>query len=868
MHRLSWRTVLANKLRLSLTVLAVLLGTSFVAGSMMFTNSLGKIFDSAVEDVFVGVDVVMHSNRIAGASADLFSPGAGTSGVGGVDATIVQTLRADPHVSGVAVQGATAIVVADDERKPFQTGANISSIAPWYDAEQAVGPGNVIVEGAAPTGNGVVVNRKAAEIYEVAVGDTLVAVDPSSQQEYVVQGIYQPGASAADLSQGVLLLQAEGTYIDTYATGGYIPAVLIGGSDLKQQRLTAYLVHTYPQFGYSSAQKLAESFNENFSQALSFVNYFLVAFALIALLVGSFIIANTFAMIVAQRREEFGLLRAVGCSRTQLTVSVMIESILVAVVGSALGILGGMALVHIIQGALGALGMPIAVGTIGLNTKSVAFPLFLGIVVTVISAWAPARRAGAVKPVEAMRTTESSTQPSLKLRTLVGVAFIAVGSVAALWAALVSPEDLTTKPRAIGVGIAAFAIIGGVFMASPGFSIPVIGFLGKFVARPFGPMGRLAATNSRRNPKRTATTAFALTLGMALVTAIGMLSASMRDSIEDLVESEIVADFILQGPSTNGFPIPTNALTDVREDPLVDVAVAFSFAKVSLSPELEGLDSLRGFPVTFSADRDVSRVLKIQDPRGDFNLGQPNTFIARNSYAEKMGWKIGDTIPVYDLDGAEINTAKLIGTHGENRILKDFTLSTATIVGTPAYENDNLFRIVVVGNQEVAQEELRESLEQAVEKYLVVRVQNSSEYAGSVASLINQMLYILYALLALSVIVAVLGIVNTLALNVIERRQEIGMLRVVGTKRNQIRLLIIIESVQIALYGAIIGVIVGLGLGWAFLKVLGSQGLDVISVPYLVIALIMVGSGFVGVLAALWPAQKASRTPPLDAISS
>ncbi|MCS4532614.1 FtsX-like permease family protein [Corynebacterium sp. ES2794-CONJ1] len=865
--RMSWRTVVAHKLRLALTVVAVILGTSFVAGSMMFTNSLEKVFDSAVEDLFADVDVVMHPNPGAMVGANLFAPGAGTSGITGIKVDMLSTLRQDPQIAGVTVQGATTVVVADAQRRPFQTRSAQSTISPWYDTEQAVGLGNTLLEGELPRDNGVAINRAAANDYDIAIGDEVIVVDPEGQRSYQITGIYQPASSAVDLSTGVLLLQAEDVYIDTYLGGIFIPAALISGDVKRGSELIDYLQQTYPEYGYASAQELARGISESVADALSFVNYFLVAFAMIALLVGSFIIANTFAMIVAQRLKEFALLRALGCSRRQLTSTVVIESILVGIVGSLLGVLAGMGLVQAIQFTLGRLGMPIAAGTTGLGASAIAFPIVLGIVVTVISAWAPARRAGAVRPVEAMRTTESSTATSLKTRTILGLLLLAAGMALAFAGALVDADSYATKTRAIGVGIGAFAVIGGVFMASPALSIPLVGALGRVIARPFKAIGQLAATNSRRNPKRTATTAFALTLGMALVTAIGMLSASMHDSIEDLVNSEVTADFVLEGPSAMRFPVPTNAYADIQALDSIDQAVAVSYAKVSLDDSPTGLAALRGFPITFMANGDLEDVVGLKNPQGRFDLSQAGTFIARESYAQERGLAIGDTVNIYDQEGQILARAELTGTYGDNRILDDVVLSEATIIDTPAYENDNLAQVLLMGKEGVTQRSLRADLEQAVEKYLVVRVMNAQEYAGAQAGLINQMMYILYALLGLSIIVAVLGIINTLALNVIERRQEIGMLRAVGTHRNQVRLMITIESVQIAIYGSIIGMIVGLGLGWSFLKVLGSQGLETISVPYGTLMIILIGSGLVGVLAAIWPAQRASTTPPLDAIS-
>jgi len=821
MFKISMRSLTAHKLRLALSMLAVLLGTAFISASMMFTASLNSVFDSALEDALANVDA--------------FGPR--------VTPERLVELRENPDLAKVALQQNRSVVVANSDRKPYQTGSGTSQVVPWYDSQNAVGYGNTLTDGNLPAEGEVLVSESGKK-YGITLGDQLLVVDSAGQKEFEVSGFYSSDSKAKNLSPSIELGLPEAEYLANYGEVFY--SVAVNGTELHNDELTAKLKETYPDVGFQSAAEMAATLTDQIGKALDFINYFLVAFGLIALLVATFLIANTFAMLVAQRMREFALLRAIGLSQRQLTTSVVAEAVAVGLIGSVVGVFAGAGLVQIIQAIMGRLGMAIP-SSLDLTVQNVLTPLVLGTAVTIISAWAPARRAGRVHPVEAMRSTETATESSLKLRTIIAVVILLIGAGLCTWAVLMGGE---TKPRAIAVGFGAVFVFLGVFLAAPALSIPVISVLS--IKRG---LGKLAATNSRRNPKRTATTAFALTLGIALVAAISMLSSSMQSSIKDLVTKEITANYVLRGPQDNSFPIPVEAQDKVRELPGVNRTVPISFAEITLGNSPNNAPPIYGGNVSYLVGGDITGLMDIGEVTGSLDLSEPGVFVASKRYAEEEGWQIGDTVPVIE-KGQKLADAKLIGTYEGSRILGDLIVSDKTVVLDP----DNTRWIMVEGN--IPQEELTK----AVEDYLVIRVQTAAEYAGEQVSMIDQMLYILYALLGLSVIVAVLGIVNTLALNVIERRQEIGTLRAVGMQRGQVRRLITIESVQIALFGAVLGIVVGISLGWAFLKVLSGEGLETISIPYPLIGGLFVASGFVGVFAALWPASRAAKTPPLEAI--
>ncbi|APB11986.1 ABC transporter permease [Corynebacterium pseudotuberculosis] len=840
MLRVSIRSVLAHKVRLALTLLAVVLGTAFVSGSLMFTASLSESFDAVVDDNLAGIDAVVSGKEKPITVAE------------------IEALRSDKNVQAVDINGSTNVVVATPDRKAIQTGAGRASVSIFHGEGSASNRPMKIADGTAPKEDAdVVIATTTASAHNIKIGDSLLVIDPMGQREVKVVGTYVPASSNAP---GLTLLTSENGYLANY-TQGVVGSVIVKSAGMSSEDLVKYLSDTYPQYKVDTGSAIAEQITGSIKKALSFVNYFLVAFGLIALLVGTFIIANTFSMIVAQRLKEFALLRALGVSKKQLTRSVVFEAIIIGLVGSIIGIFGGIGLVRLIQFVMAKFGMEIPAAGLGLTVTSVLLPLALGTIVTVVSAWAPARRAGAVRPVEAIRSTETASESSLKLRTIVGVIGIGLGIAAALVG--IFAEDAATKTRAISVGVGALFVIVGVFAASPAMSIPLVGALGRVLGAPFGAVGKLSATNSRRNPRRTATTAFALTLGVALVTTIGMLSATMKSSISDLVTSEVKAEFILSGPQGGHFPVPAEAEEKVRETEGVGSVTSMGFAPVTLgSEELDVVSHPRG---TALVNGKIDDVVNAKDVEGSLDLTAADRVVAKKSYLEAHNLKIGDQVPLRLEDGTEIAHATIVGSFSESKILGDVIASSKTIEGKNVLSTISV--LFVNGDGTKTTDELRDGLNKAVEDFLVVRVQTSKEYAGEQASVVTQMMNILYALLGLAVVIAIIGIINTLALNVIERRQEIGMLRAVGTQRRQIRTMISIESVQIALYGAVLGIVIGLGLGWAFLKVLSSQGLGTISVPVAEIVWLLVDSAVVGVVAALWPARRAAKTPPLDAIA-
>lgn len=846
MRTISLRNIASHKVRLFLTILSVVLGTAFIAGSSMMTTSLKNSMDSLLTTAFDDVDVVM----MPGKDSPL-----------GVPMADVQKLRERPDAQSVDISAQQAsVVITGSDGKPLQTGAapaQAFAVAPG----ESFATGVTLAEGTKPEAeNEIALNPGAMKKGDLKVGDTTTVVTPHGKTEMKVVGTFDAEV-VTDSMVGVAFTEAD--FLKHFTDGEHVQLVTIGLNDgANADTVRTELQQQYPGVTIETGQSLVEQTTKLISQGLSFVNYILWAFAGIALLVGTFIISNTFAMIVAQRGRELALLRAVGASRGQITRSVVFEAIVVGLIGSVIGIFAGMGLVKILFALMGSQGMPLPDGGLGLDAKSILVPLGVGIVITVLSAWAPAQRAGATHPVQAMRSGDQSSNNSLLIRTVFGCLALAVGIGLALLGSLNSDlGGMTTRMSTIGTG--AFLVVIGLWLAGPAFAGPLVGGLGRIVGAPFGAVGKLAATNSQRNPRRTAATAFALTLGLMMVSSIGMLGATMRDSMADMIDDSINADYVLTGSAGGSIGVPKDVPEVVAGVDGVE-SVTTTYAAPMLLGGKPMSDSM-GAPSMKVVRGDVSKAIKIELIDGTLDLpeNEPGVIIAEST-AETFDLKVGSNVILTSLSGGQVK-APVKGIYKQNstvgRALASYE-SAKQINEEQSIQIDSIF--VSAGGHS---EQMRTKLQDATASHLVVGVKDKDEYIGETTSVINQMLSILYALLGLSVVVAILGIVNTLALSVIERRQEVGMLRAVGTQRGQIRRMIYIESAVIAFYGALLGAAVGLGIGWAFIHALSGEGMDSVVVPWGQVAAMLGASILVGIIAAVWPGHKAARTKPLEAIT-
>lgn len=832
MLKVTLANVRGHLVRLLLTGLAVMLGTAFVAGSFVLTDSIDDTF-SAIFATSDSTDAVVRLAEDTEVPGLELAVGDDIQDVAGVE-------RVVPNLTG------TAVMQGEDGTAVRSGGAPSLGFA--YDPED---PTVSLVEGrGAESPDEVVVESGTLEMSGLAVGDDTVVIVNGTPLDVTVVGeatVDTPTAGAT------IVMLERGLATEQFAPTGLVSGFTVSGDDgVEQQTLVDDIAPLLPEGTevVTGAQQADET-QEVLSQALGFVSTFLLVFAGVALFVGAFIIFNTFSMLVAQRTRELALLRAIGASRAQVTRSVLGESLLVGLVGSIAGLGVGIALAAGLQAVLGSLfgldleGLPV-------NPRTVVATLLIGVVVTAVAAVLPARRASGIAPVAAMRDDQALPRSTVRVRAALGLALAALGAVAM---ALVLTDTVTEQALAIlGAGVAAVFI--GVAVASPAVSKPVVWL----VSAPFagGAVGRLAQRNGLRNPRRTAATASALMIGLALVGAASVLSSSASASVSDIVEDQFVGDLVI---SDGGQPtVPVTVVEQVRDVDGVRAVLPLPFTPGQVDGEDGFVMSVD--PGTLPGLIELTAVDGSLDELGD------GVWLSE-SEAEDRGVGAGDTVDVQVATGATAPREVVAVFEDSQLLAADVVVSDdvyAAATETPQANGLQFVLIDVADDADLVA--VQDDVTDVAAQYLTLSVLDADEFTSEQTAQINTVLGLLYALLGLSLVIATLGVVNTLALSVVERTREIGLLRAIGLTRGQLRRVVTIESVATTVFGALLGIALGLAFGIAFQRAIADDGLEVLAIPWATVVVVLVGSAVVGVVAAVLPAWRATRIDTLRAITT
>jgi putative ABC transport system permease protein len=836
MRSVALRNLAAHKVRLALTLVSVLLGTAFVAGSFIFTDTLKKSFDTIFETSDKGIDARVQADH--GYQA-------------GVPVNLMSTIS---HVSGVrAVEPViqSPAVLVDDAGKRVDTNGAPSVGAQWQ-THNTIGAPPKLTQGHAPNRSGeVAVNDGAAGKYHLTLGEHVKLVVPNAAvTDATIVGIYDVEFDTGGYL-GALLSRDQA--MSLFTDGSHYRAVNVAAvSGVSEQQIVDRLAKVLPNgLQVKSGTQVRDDDAGGVSTALGFITYILLGFGIVALLVGTFIIYNTFSMIVAQRQRELALLRAIGADRRQVRRSVTLEALVIGVVGSALGLAGGVGLAYGLHALLDALNIGLPSGGMVLAARTVIISMLLGTVVTVLAASAPARRAGRIAPVAAMREEFASpSATSLRRRTALGVVIGAAGVAATVAGVLANGAGSAAGFTGLGL----LAVVAAAMLLSPVLAKWVIVPMGRVIGRPFGPVGQLARTNAVRNPRRTAATAFALTLGLVLVTGIAVIGASFKASINKLFENNVRADYILT--TDYNVNVPPAAAQAARQ--VSGVASVTEFQTVRA--EVDGKSRAGS-----SVDGPVATVMNVHMDAGALDVSGRNMIVSKTT-ADDDNWTVG-TKHTFVVPGVAPITLTVTGVFADDQLIGPWAVNGDVYRALTPKDRWSDDVALVHANAGADLQSVRAGLDKAVNDFYVVDVRNRSEFQGYIAAQINGLLGLLYGLLGLAIVIAILGIVNTQALSVVERRREIGMLRAVAMQRKQVRRTIYLESLLIAVFGAGLGVALGMTFGGLFARTLNSQGLDTISLPWGQAVLFLVLAAVVGVLAALWPGFRAARTPPLAAVA-
>ncbi|MFD1716324.1 ABC transporter permease [Georgenia deserti] len=717
-------------------------------------------------------------------------------------------------------------------------------------------PSGTLLQGRAPRDETeIALETTALETSGLELGDeTQVIVGNSDPRDVTVVGEVTYGNPMVGT---ILVLVDAATGEAAFAPDGTVPSLAVFLDEGADRAAVAEGIRDVlgpdSDLEVVTGDQAREEGAESINQVLGFLGTFLLVFALISLFVAAFLISNTFAMSVRQRQREFALLRAVGASPGQVMVTVLGQAVVVGLVGSAVGIAGGIGLVAVVRAWLATMSMELG-GNVAVTPAEALGALVLGTAIAVVAAAVPARRAATTPPVEAMREDAVTVERSLRLRAAVGALLLAGGVAATLWS--VQPE-ITGAGTWLGVG--AGAVLLGTLAVSPVIARAVL----RVLAWPFvvliRPVGRLARGNVMRNPRRTANTAGALMIGMALVAACAVLASSAEESTSSIVADEARADFWLQSATRS---IPPGAASAVEEQPEVGRAdrIASGRAAIRGPGGASGTDSVLALP----ADA-FGRTIDVETVDGSLGSLADGQVAVSQPTAIERDWHVGDELRITGPNGRHTTE---IGAIIASQVLSgDVVMAEADFPDAVPAGQSLVEALLVNAAPGVTQADLRATLEDVTEPYLVVTVQNTDELSNSLADQVEQAMAILYALLGLSVIIAVLGIVNTLALSVIERTREIGLVRAVGLGKLQLAATITIESVLTAVFGTLLGVAVGVGLASALPSVFADEGLTELAIPWDLLGGMVLLSGVVGVIAALWPAWRAAGLPVLEAVT-
>jgi putative ABC transport system permease protein len=842
--RAALKSLLGRKLRLLMSTFAIVLGVAFVAGTLIFTDTLNRSFTALFAST-VG-DVVVQPE---GATTGEGMPSGLTVPESYVDelARLPGAARADGLVSVIGVY------VVDEDRKlvggfgPPGLGGN------WSDAPAGHGlEGLSIVEGEEPQGPGeVVLDAGTAERSGYGIGDQVLVITAGAtpQLRPTMVGI-------ADFRRGGSLNGASLVMFDT-ATA---QELLLGEPDafssiwvtardgVSQEELRALAAGVLPpDIEAATGHDAADEAATGLLDAIRFLTTFLLIFAGISLVVGAFLIVNTFSILVAQRSRELALLRALGASRRQVTGSVLLEALVLGVLGSTLGLGLGVLLAMGIRAFFARFGLDLSGQTLSLGPRTVLAAYTVGVVVTMVAAWVPARRAARIAPVQALRDDIALPETTLRRRFQLGLVLVVVGVVSVgvgLFADVPGPLWL--------VGLGVLATLLGVASASPVLSRPLLALARASYARAFGTIGNLAGQNSLRNPRRTTATASALMIGLTLACTMTLIGASAKATVDQAVEEHFVGDYVVSNVFGGGFS-PTIAGRMARVEGVEEV-IRQRYQRADIDGDTEGL---------VATDPESLGGLEIEVREGSAADLVAGTVFVKQGWADEQGLELGDEITV-DVPVGE-QQWRVAGIFEDNPVVFAPVLTTLATMEDAGYEpQDNALIIDAVGGSEGVQD----GLDRVVADLPIVTVKDEAEFAAEQREPIDELVLVIYALLGLALLIAVLGIVNTLALSVIERTREVGLLRAIGVSRRQLRLMVTLESVVIAVLGAVMGVVLGIAFGVVLLHALRDEGLDVIDVPLGQIGLFLVISVAVGVLAAVFPARRAARLDVLDAIAT
>lgn len=863
MLRLSLKNLAANKIRLGLTALAIVLGVGFVVSSFVLRDGLKESFAGLSEDIVgnvdISVDSLLDSDPLTDADLQIIrdTPGVRVA-IGGVagDGNLIQPIKADG--STISTQGPPQVSFS------------------WTDETQ-LNP-NEIVDGRPPTNPGEwIIDIGAADRHDFVVGDTYDFITPAGRASAELVGTFRFGAD--NTTNGATLMGFEISTIRDYLQAGEVyDSISIGvdGSvpvaELETTLSTALGNPVDPdpdddelpdgtRAEVQNRADLQAEVTGSFNQALDIFGGVLLAFALIALFVSIFIIANTFSIVTSQRIRELGLLRAVGATPSQIRRSVLIESLMIGIIASIVGIIAGVGIAYGMREVLGAVGVDLPSFGVVLTPFTIILALIVGIVVTMLSAIFPAIKASRVAPITAITGSADLESNSIG-RYVIGTFLTGLGVVGILLSLFGNADGVTQILSILGAGSVALFI--GLTLLSSLVAAPIARIIGFPLGPVFKRPGTLATDNAARNPRRTATTAAALMIGLSLVSLAMVLGDSLKSEFTKVLESSVQADYLVTSDLAN---TPLEVVDRLDADPAFSAVTPLFYWDADFdNARADGSDVGNPYDTDIVA-LDYSTADELFDfgvIEGDITSIDSDSAAIRDTVAEDLALGLGDSLNLVFEDGSTA-PLEVVG------IFEDAAISTPVMISIDRFnqisDQPTADWVAAKRSEDVPAAEADAAFAAIGNDYPNLSFDSSATFRENLASQIDGFLNVLTALLGLAIFIALIGIANTLALSVFERTREIGLLRAVGMTRRQTRRMIRWEAAIISGVGAVLGAIVGVILGIIMVQAIPDEFLSEFSIPWIRILVMVAIAAIAGLIAALFPAFRSSRMNVLDAIS-
>jgi len=849
MWKVTRKGLAGHKLRFLLTALAVVLGVSFISGTLVLTATIQKTFDDLFANINRGTDAAVRSDNVI--KGDF-----GNDVRANVPASLVDIVLKTPTVDAAVGNISPYAQVIDRQGKAIG-GNGPPTFGLGWDPNPKLNQFHLVVGHAPEAENQIVIDKQTADKGDFHVGDQVTVLTTKAPKKYQLVGIAKFGTVDSLAGASIVIFTPAEVQLVANVKNEFSQISVVAKPGVSQTQVAGDIERTLAANGQHyqviTGKALTKENQDAVHKALGFISTALLVFAFVALIVGMFIIYNTFSIVVAQRMREMALLRAIGASRRQVLGSVIGESVVVGILASAVGVGAGVGLSIGLKAVMNAVGFQIPGSGVVLRPVAVIVGLLTGTIVTIVSAVIPARQAARVPPIAAMRAV-AIERPINRFRRLgIGGLILALGLLALLL-------GLFGSSGISFVGLGALLMLVGVFVVSPLFARGLARFIGAPLTKVRGIVGSLSRENAARNPRRTATTGAAVMIAVSLVGFITIFAASANASIGSAIDQQLLTDYIvtLKGGGGGGGGGISPVLADkIKALPQIEAASAVRFGIANI-----------GGSQTFLAAADPTQIAKLYDfgvTQGAVSDLGLNTLAVSTRKASSKHLKVGDVVPTRFVQTGTV-PLRVAFIYKNNTLAGDNIISLSTFEKNYASQFQLDQQIFAKLKPGVTAAQGRAAIAPLVAPYANAELKDNAQYKADQKKQVNQVLLLVYVLLFLAVIIAFIGIVNTMTLSIYERTNEIGLLRAVGTSRRQVRSMVRWEAAIIALFGTILGVGMSLFFGWAVVDSLHDQGFTKFSAAPVSLIFIVVITAFATLLWASLPARRAARLDVLRAI--